>query len=111
MHMTIDAGKVAHNAMAWREGSVLGQATWPPFSDQGQVLALKGLHPKKKTTCWEKGTPQERWLWAVPWKQEMNEYYKRGLPEAYCPYLKEGIVRQLPPMYFMKGLGYGCLPK
>lgn len=48
MHMTIDAGKVAHNAMAWREGSVLGQATWPPFSDQGQVLALKGLHPKKK---------------------------------------------------------------
>lgn len=62
MHMSTDADRADHDDMAWREGSVLGQATLSPFSEQGQVLVMKGIFertPLKKVTCWDERAPQE----------------------------------------------------
>ena len=55
MNMSIDAGKVAHDGMTWKEGSVLDQATL--LVSKGKPLpwrgSLKGPY-KKNYLLWKK---------------------------------------------------------
>lgn len=96
MHMSNYAGRVAHDDMAWREGSALDQATLPSYSEQGQVLIMKGIFERtlsKKAPAGVKGSHKNRDCGEFSGSRRWGRIIREVCQKAYYPYLKEGTVK------------------